>query len=154
MAHSLKDFQQKTKPSLHMATSVGNMYTASLYGGLAAYLCSKSKDELIGNRVALFSYGSGLIGSFFSLKVRAENLELITSTLAELNKRLDSRKKVEPSEFSKTMKLREETHHAAPYQPTGSTSNLVPGTWYITNIDENHRRSYAKTEELTNGHAH
>ena len=154
MAHSLKSFQEKTKPSLNMSTNVGNMYTASLYGGLASYICSKPSEELVGNRVALFSYGSGLISSFFSLKVRRENLDLITTALSDLNKTLDCRKKVEPSEFSKIMQLRQDTHHAAPYQPTGSTSNLSPGTWYISNIDESHRRSYSKTEVLTNGYSH
>ena len=152
MAHSQKGFQEKTKPSLHMATNVGNMYTASLYGGLAAYLCSKSKDNLIGNRVALFSFGSGLVSSLFSLKIRGENLDWITSTLGDLNKTLEDRRKVEPSEFSKTMQLREDTHHAAPYKPTGIVSNLVPGTWYINNIDDMHRRTYSKREMMTNGY--
>ena len=152
MSHSQKGFQEKTKPSLHMATNVGNMYTASLYGGLAAYLCSKTKDNLIGNRVALFSFGSGLVSSLFSLKIRGENLDLITSTLGDLKKTLEDRRKVEPSEFSKTMQLREDTHHAAPYKPTGKVSNLAPGTWYVNTIDEMHRRTYSKREMMTNGY--
>ena len=152
MAHSQKGFQEKTKPSLQMATNVGNMYTASLYGGLAAYLCSKTKENLIGNRVALFSFGSGLVSSLFSLKIRGENLDLITSTLGDLDKTLEDRRKVDPSEFSKTMQLREDTHHSAPYKPTGTVSNLAPGTWYLNNIDEMHRRTYSKREMITNGY--
>ena len=152
IAHSEKCFQEKTEPSLNMATNIGNMYTASLYGGLAAYLCSKTRDDLIGNRVALFSYGSGLISSFFSLKIRGENLDLITSTLGDLNKRLESRIKVEPSEFSQTLKLREESHGIAPYHPSGSINRLAPGTWYLKEMDELKRRNYAKVEILTNGH--
>jgi len=152
MAHSLTCFQEKTKPSLHMATNVGNMYTASLYGGLAAFLCSKSKDDLVGNRVALFSYGSGLVSSLFSLRIRSENLETVISTLGDLNKTLEGRRKVEASEFSKACQLREDTHHLAPYQPTGTVSNLAPGTWYINNIDEMHRRTYSKREVMTNGY--
>ena len=103
MAHSLSGFNEKTKPSLQMATNVGNMYTASLYGGLAAFLCSKPKKDLIGNRVALFSFGSGLVSSFFSLIIRDENLDLITSTIGDLTEILNNRRKAEPSEFSKTM---------------------------------------------------
>ena len=152
IAHSLSGFNEKTKPSLQMATNVGNMYTASLYGGLAAFLCSKPKENLIGNRVALFSFGSGLVSSFFSLKIRDENLDLITSTIGNLTEILSSRRKVEPSEFSKAMQLREDTHHAAPYNPIGQMSNLAPGTWYIKNIDDMHRRTYLKRENITNGY--
>ena len=32
----------------------------------------------------------------------------------------------------------------APYTPVGSLENLFPGTWYITHIDNMHRRSYAR----------
>ena len=152
MTHSQKSFQEKTKPSLQMATNVGNMYTASLYGGLAAYLCSKSQDDLVGNKVALFSYGSGLVSSFFSIKIRKENLDTVLATIGDLSKTLDERRKVEPSEFSKTMQLREDTHHLAPYKPTGSVSHLAPGTWYLNNIDDMHRRTYSKREAMTNGY--
>lgn len=35
---SKKIFEGKTKPSLHLANQVGNMYTPSVYGGLISYL--------------------------------------------------------------------------------------------------------------------
>lgn len=35
---SKKIFEAKTKPSLHVANQVGNMYTPSVYGGLVSYL--------------------------------------------------------------------------------------------------------------------
>jgi hydroxymethylglutaryl-CoA synthase len=40
MESSSAVFEGKTKPSLMLATNVGNMYTPSLYGGLISYLCS------------------------------------------------------------------------------------------------------------------
>jgi len=40
-------------------------------------------------------------------------------------------------------KLREENHSAAPYQPTGSTDNIWPGTYYLESIDDKYRRKYA-----------
>ena len=40
MAHSLKTFEAKTKPSLRIATNVGNMYTPSVYGGLISFMIS------------------------------------------------------------------------------------------------------------------
>ena len=32
----------------------------------------------------------------------------------------------------------------APYTPVGSTEDMFPGTWYITHIDEMHRRTYER----------
>lgn len=38
VSSSKKIFEGKTKPSLHLANQVGNMYTPSVYGGLVSYL--------------------------------------------------------------------------------------------------------------------
>ena len=32
----------------------------------------------------------------------------------------------------------------APYQPKGDPSALFPGTYYLTNIDDKHRRQYSR----------
>lgn len=43
---------------------IGNTYTASLYIGLASLL--ENDEDLTGSRIALFAYGSGCLGIFFS----------------------------------------------------------------------------------------
>jgi hydroxymethylglutaryl-CoA synthase len=45
---------------------VGNMYTASLYAGLASLVEAKGA-ELEGKRLLLFSYGSGITAGMFTL---------------------------------------------------------------------------------------
>ncbi|XP_040565904.1 hydroxymethylglutaryl-CoA synthase 1 [Lepeophtheirus salmonis] len=148
-------FLNKTKPSLEVATNVGNMYTSSLYGGLVSFLISKDKtQDLIGSRVALFSYGSGLASSFFSLSVNHRINEVLCESLSDVRHKLNSRTKISPSHFTEIMNLREKTHHLAPYHPTSSPDELFPGTWYLTEVDKLHRRSYARKEaNKTNGHA-
>ena len=32
---------------------------------------------------------------------------------------------------------------SAPYAPVGSVGVLFPGTWYLTAVDDKHRREYA-----------
>ena len=144
---SKESFEKKTQPSLLIATNVGNMYTPSLYGGLVSLVCSHDRvEDLVGKRVALFSYGSGLTSSFFS--VRAVDCQAMTdlhSSLAEVHHRLKSRTKVSPEDFAQTMKLREETHHLAPYQPVASIETLFSATWYLDSVDDKHRRKYLKT---------
>lgn len=141
-------FARKTQPSLLIATNVGNMYTPSLYGGLVSFLCSHERvEDLVGKRLALFSYGSGLVSSFFSIKVQDLSSKVLTelhSSLRDVHHRLKSRLKVCPQDFAETMKLREETHHVAPYQPVATTQSLFPDTWYLASVDDKHRRKYLK----------
>ena len=64
----------------------------------------------------LFSYGSGLASSMYMLRVASDHspgsvLDRLQSSISDVCKRLDSRMKVEPAEFARIMKLREDTHH-------------------------------------------
>ncbi|XP_005112064.1 hydroxymethylglutaryl-CoA synthase 1 [Aplysia californica] len=143
-------FEGKTKPSLLVANQVGNMYTPSLYGGLASFIASHTLDSIAGKRVVLFSYGSGLASTMFSMqfsdnKAPSGALDKLVSSLADLKQRLDSRQCVPPQDFDSNMKLREQTHHLAPYTPVGSLSVLFPGTWYLSEVDSMHRRKYERT---------
>lgn len=89
------DFESKTKPSLLLATNIGNMYTASLYASLVSYLCEE--PVVSGKKVALFSYGSGLASSFFSLQIKpGQGLEKILHDLKDVKSRLEARRKLSP----------------------------------------------------------
>ena len=147
MTYSKTMFEEKTLPSLLLANQVGNMYTPSLYGGLVSLLVSKSAKDLAGKRIALFSYGSGLASSMFSLRISSESgpdsaLQRLVSSLEHVKPQLDKRHKVPAEEFARIMETRENNHHKAPYTPMGSTDVLFPGTWYLDSVDELHRRSY------------
>jgi len=147
MAHSKQTFEAKTKPSLLVATNVGNMYTPSVYGGLVSHLVtSQSPDSLTGQKLAMFSFGSGLASSFFSLTVTEDvaSLRRLLASLADVKPRLDARIKMSPSDFEDCLRMREAAIHAAPLKPTGSL-DMFPGTWYLVAIDEKHRREYAET---------
>lgn len=62
-------------------------------------------------------------------------------------------RKIAPSEFSSVMQHKEDTHHLAPFSPKGDVSNLTPGTWYLTGIDDMYRRTYDKAGHTANGAA-
>lgn len=143
MAFAKELYKKKTYPSLLLSNQVGNMYTASLYGGLVSFLCSKPMQDLVGQRVGLFSYGSGLASSMFSIKIiEGQKLVDLVNNLKYVHEMLNSRKKVDPIEFSKTMEIREKNHSKAPYTPIGPLEWLLPGTWYLTEVDQNHKRFY------------
>jgi hydroxymethylglutaryl-CoA synthase len=147
MTLSRSAFEEKTQPSLFVASQVGNMYTPSLYAGLVSLLISREAQELAGKHVALFSYGSGLASSMFSLHVSLDAnpgspLKRLVENLTHIKPQLELRHKVSPEEFNSIMETRENNHHKAPYTPQGSLDVLFPGTWYLDKVDELHRRSY------------
>lgn len=150
MTASAKLFEAKTRSSLHVATNVGNMYTPSVYGGLVSYLSGQSAESLPGQRLALFSYGSGLASSFYSLTVGGTSAALsrLLACVADVRPRLEARRKLSPAEFVTTLALREKAVHAAPYTPVGSTEQLFPGTWFLASIDEKHRRQYTRVPPI------
>ena len=97
----------------------------------------------------MFSYGSGLASAMYSLRVTTDSapksrLSVLAQSLSDIPARLKARKTVPPAEFERIMKLREETHHLAPYTPVGSTAELFPGTYYLKGVDEKYRRSYER----------
>jgi hydroxymethylglutaryl-CoA synthase len=146
-------YKSKTLPTVLLGTEVGNMYTASLYGGLVSLIVNKELSELGGRRVVMFSYGSGLASALYSLRISSDislgsALGRIWSVLRGVPDRLRDRKTVPPVEFERIMKLREGTHHKPSYTPTGDVDDLYPGTFYLTHVDEKFRRSYERTTPM------
>ncbi|XP_054270521.1 hydroxymethylglutaryl-CoA synthase 1 isoform X2 [Macrosteles quadrilineatus] len=141
MEFSKQMFAEKTKPSLYVASQVGNMYTPSVYGGLVSYLINKPPAELVGKRIGLFSYGSGLASSMYSLKIRSEGLKNVLDNLSHIKTMLDNRRVMSPKDFSDTLALREQNAHKSTMTPTGSVDALFPGTFYLKAVTD-YRRSY------------
>jgi len=94
MGLSKKKFQTRVRPGLEVPTMCGNMYTASVYGSLCALLSNVVPRDFMGKKIALFSYGSGLASSLFSMKVNGDVSKIVESL--DLHKRLDARMTVAP----------------------------------------------------------
>jgi len=97
MGLSKKRFNERVQPSIEAPTMCGNMYTASVYSGLVSLLCNVDSATLQGKKIGMFSYGSGLASSLFSLKVIGS-----TETIAKklnLKERLAARNTVSPEVF-------------------------------------------------------
>jgi len=89
---------------------------SKLFLAIGCYRCSHSPADIANKQVVLFSYGSGLASSMYMLRVASDCapgsvLDRLMSTVSDVRERLDSRMKVEPAEFARIMKLREDTHH-------------------------------------------
>lgn len=97
MGLSKKRFNERVQPTIQTATMCGNMYCASVYGGLVSLLSNIPAETLKGKKVAIFSYGSGLASSMFSLNVVGDVSQMVEKL--DLHKRLDARRTVEPEVY-------------------------------------------------------
>ena len=140
VALSKKRFAQRLQPAIDIPTNCGNMYCASVYSSLCSLLANVSSDDLQGKKVGLFSYGSGLASSLFSLKVRGSVKEM--QEKLDIQKRLAARKVVPPQVYDDMCNLRERAHLKNNYTPAGSIDSIVPGTYYLTHVNELFQRKY------------
>eukprot|EP00249_Psilotum_nudum_P009176 c21757_g1_i1 orf=393-1796(+) len=137
-------YEVKVKPGTLIPKVVGNMYCASLYAGLASLIHNKIND-LDGRRVLMFSYGSGLASTLFSLSLREGHAPFTLRKVASgmnIASKLSSCIVLSPEEFGRNMKLMETRYGAKDFTPITEKSVLRPGTYYLTGVDSLHRRSY------------
>mgnify|MGYP001427254147 CR=1 FL=1 len=80
------------------------MYTGSLYGALASLLDGVDSATLQGKRVAMYSYGSGLAASFFSLRVKGDTSEM--QAKLDLKQRLENNQVRPCEEFVQALQVR------------------------------------------------
>lgn len=146
---SKADFERKTRPSLLIANQVGNMYTPSVYSGLVSLLISKPISELAGNKIGVFSYGSGLCSSMYSLTVTRDtrdgsDLSKIITALSYVKPQLEGRHRVSPADYTRVLTAREHNCHVVPFTPESSIDDMFPGTYYLIQVDDKYRRTYKR----------
>lgn len=135
-----EQYERVVTPSCQLPKTLGNSYTASLYTGLISLL---SNANVQNQRVLMFSYGSGLAATLFSLQVNGSVEHIVKAT--NINNRLAQRIEVSPAEYTKEMKHRESLYGQCDFVPTSSPASLFPGTYYLDKVDALHRRFYKRT---------
>ncbi|GMJ15022.1 FLAKY POLLEN 1, HYDROXYMETHYLGLUTARYL-COA SYNTHASE [Hibiscus trionum] len=156
-------YDAKVQPTTLIPKQVGNTYTASLYAAFASLIHNKH-SELADKRVVLFSYGSGLTATMFSLRLHEGRHPFSLSnisTVMNVAGKLNSRHEFTPEKFVETLKLMENRYGAKDFVTSKDCSLLSPGTYYLTEVDSMYRRFYAKKDgacttcengSVTNGH--
>jgi hydroxymethylglutaryl-CoA synthase len=125
-------FHSQVEPSLGLCARIGNVYTGSLYLGLAGVLHERAR-ELSRRRIGLFSYGSGCTSEFFSGVVTPRAEAKIAA--AGLDAMLAARERISIADYQRIMEL-------APGAPLGEPA--AAGSFRFTGVTE-HRRQYVRT---------
>jgi hydroxymethylglutaryl-CoA synthase len=97
MGLTKKRFAERVQPAVQVPTLCGNMYCGSVWGGLVSLICNVAPKSLLGKRIGVFSYGSGLASSLLSLKVVGDVSDMVEKV--DLHRRLEARKTVEPKVY-------------------------------------------------------
>ncbi|MBW0535128.1 hypothetical protein O181_074843 [Austropuccinia psidii MF-1] len=134
-------YSAKVLPTTQCMKRLGNMYTASLYGGLASLIDSVGdSNDLIGKSIGMYSYGSGLASSFFEISVKGDVKAM--KEKMNLKARLASMTVSSCEEWIEALKGREEKHNINDYTPQGDIKKLWPGQTYLEKVDKTWRRAY------------
>ncbi|XP_049850734.1 uncharacterized protein LOC126323779 [Schistocerca gregaria] len=135
-------YQDKVLDSTFLPRHLGNCYAASLYSALISLLLTK-QDQLVGKRILLFSFGSGLTASMFSVYVKSSIAKVVNPV--DIRERFTLRKVVSPRVYNEMVDAYDETSQVSNFTPKHSVQELFPKTWYLAHIDEKKRRYYERT---------
>lgn len=141
LALAKSESAKRLTPALKLATNTGNMYTASCWTSLASVLYFVGSDALQGQKVSVFSYGSGLASTFLSVNVVGD-ISAITKVLDLDYKLFDGRTQRTPEEYVAAIELREKAHLQKSFQPSGSVDDIAAGAYYLVDINDKFQRKY------------
>ncbi|PYH95674.1 hydroxymethylglutaryl-CoA synthase [Aspergillus ellipticus CBS 707.79] len=141
VAATKDQFNERVEPCIAAPSLCGNMYTGSLYCSLISLISNIDLAATKGKTIGMFSYGSGAASTLFGLRVTGDLTEIVQKI--DLMDRLKHRHIATPEEYEEAYALRLNAYGGKSYTPVGDVASLVPGTYYLENIDEMYRRTYA-----------
>ena len=130
--------QQHFDASIVYSNRVGNIYTGSLFLGLLSLL-ENAETLKAGDRIALFSYGSGAVSEFFSVELVEGYEQYLDKERVQV---LDRRKPLTVEEYENVF------YEEANPNPSGSTqfTGYENQEYALVEIVEHHRY-YSKVEK-------
>lgn len=136
-------FKEKVLNNLEFSKKLGNSYCASVFFNL---LCSLKNLTTSPCRIGIFSYGSGSMATFFSLKTNtSKKMDWIKDVVSKIELELTNRIKLSPQEYEKFMERRKEMFGISNWVPLeDDLKDLFDGTYYLSQIDSEKRRIYSQ----------
>lgn len=117
----IESFEQKTLPSLAYSQRIGGTYGGSIFVALLG-LVSKAASIKSGDRVGIFSYGSGSCAEYYSGLI-GESAKEIATTI-HLDQMLNARYKLSVQEYERFDQIQETMRKSENFEPD---LEIVPG---------------------------
>lgn len=141
-AKSREELEKQLEPTLRYCRQIGNCYSASAYFSLCSLLDNSEKD-LTDRKIAVFSYGSGCAGEFFTATpVKGYKERLYTSLHQSM---LASRKEID---FETYLEYYKAGDILAETSGNISCPAVTTGNFRFSGI-KNHCRMYEKCLQIT-----
>ncbi|KAE8143184.1 hydroxymethylglutaryl-coenzyme A synthase C terminal-domain-containing protein [Aspergillus pseudotamarii] len=137
---SKERFVSRVEPCIRAPSLCGNMYTASLYCSLISLLSHVGSDALQDKTIGLFSYGSGITSTLFTLQVVGDVSAIIDKI--NLFARLEARRVASPQEYEEACQLREAAYGTSNFTPRGDLASVGEGVYYLEHVDQQYQRTY------------
>lgn len=139
-------FKQKVSNNLEFSRNLGNSYCASVFFNLLCSLSNLQQEGTAGCRIGIFSYGSGSMATFFSVRVSNTTRDWwLNDVTSDIRLNLSNRIKISPQEYESLMKRRKEMYGISNWAPLEEDlKDLYDGTFYLSQIDSEHRRIYSQ----------
>ena len=160
-------YKNKVSYSTFVPQLIGNCYSASIFFGLLSLIDGKGID-LIGKKIGIFSYGSGVCASLYCLTVTHNNIKYCSNQLKKIQiksnliERLNSRIERSPEYFNQTLDKRaqeyaeshisrshDHDHNGSDHdnsnciQFTPCDERLFQNSFYLSQINSNKERIYS-----------
>ncbi|CAE7090669.1 unnamed protein product [Rhizoctonia solani] len=135
-------YEATVAPGMAVAKRCGNLYTGSLYTGLASLLSNVPPEQLVGKRILMFGFGGGCAASMYALHIAQSPVHIIGKM--DLMRRLSSMEVTSVQDYLAAMDVRELNHSKYEWEPEGDTKNLFDGAYYLDYVDAKRRRTYAR----------
>lgn len=138
-------YSAKCLPSSYFSVQLGNTYTASLYMGLASLFADPSTELPKNSRIGMYSYGSGFIASFFTIRVKG-SLHIMRKVMEDAKHILDKERiEIDARTFQELMREKEDDYARLKTIPVGD-EELWHESWRIKAREENWKVSYRTTD--------
>lgn len=109
-----ESFERKVRPSLTYSRRFGGIYTSANFLGMLGTI-DAAPDLNPGDRISVFSYGSGSCSEFYSAKIGPKAKEWVAST--KLKERCDARRQLTVEQYEAMEKERTSHVDVATFEP-------------------------------------
>lgn len=118
-----ENFTKKVLPSINFAKHIGGTYGGSVFIALLSTITSVN-DLNAGDRISVFSYGSGSCAEFYSVQVTEKSKEIALNT--GLRQLIDNRFKITVKQYEEMELAREKRMQSREFTPD---HNMVEGLY-------------------------